>query len=133
MGHPTDSGEESNNPVEDTTQLWRRIPPWHWVSKDDRPSSAAFDDDRDGGAMSVLIADQILACGDSIDRGLAGHEDFGITMLTAAFVRGLGLDVRHDPTPDEPAHALVVGRKSKTIRRAMAKHAVCVRRPQVAT
>jgi hypothetical protein len=45
--------------IPDDAELWRRIPPWHFVDDENlrqiRPSSAAFEDDPDGSPMSVIL------------------------------------------------------------------------------
>jgi hypothetical protein len=46
--------------ISDETELWRRIPPWHFFHDENlgriRPSSAAFENHPDGSPMSVLLA-----------------------------------------------------------------------------
>jgi hypothetical protein len=105
--------------IPDEAELWRRIPPW-WFHHDaaldrPRPAKAAFDDDRDGNPMSVVIAAE--------SRGpqtvLAGHVGFALVSFTAALARQCNLRVVRAPTTDEPAHALVVGRKTDSIKRRL--------------
>jgi hypothetical protein len=106
--------------IPDDAELWRRIPPWHFVDDANlgqiRPSSAAFEDDPSGSPMSVILGGE---AGD-LQRALAGHEGFALVSITAALARGLGLGVARDPRPDEPAHAVVFGRKNKRISRRLA-------------
>jgi hypothetical protein len=106
--------------IPDDAELWRRIPPWHFVDDGNlgqiRPSSAAFEDDPSGSPMSVILGGE---SGD-LQRALAGHEGFALASITAALARGLGLGVARDPRPDEPAHAVVFGRKNKRISRRLA-------------
>ena len=113
--------EYSDDPtIPDDAELWRRIPPWHFVPDENlgqiRPSSAAFEDHPDGSPMSVLLAAE---AGDP-QHALAGHQEFALASITAALVRGLGLGVAKDPLPDEPAHAVVFGKKNKRVSRRLA-------------
>lgn len=109
--------------------LWRRVPPWHVVPHQTgvgrTVSSAAFDDDTDGSPMSVVLAGG--AAGP--DTVLAGHEGFGIVGFRVSLARELGLSVRRDPTASEPAHAVVVGRKSHGVRKRLRAGSHWVLRP----
>lgn len=106
---------EDDPTIVDEAALWRRIPPWHIYFDENlgrrRPSSAAFDDDPDG-PMSVVIAAESRGP----DSVLAGHDGYGLASLTAGFARGVGQGVARDPTEEEPAHALVFGRKTRRVR-----------------
>ncbi len=109
------------------TKVWRRIPPHHFPKKprQDRPDSAAFDDDSLDEPMSVVIA---RSGRDPYDI-LRGHDGFGVVALTVAELEAAGQELRADPLPEEPDHALVVGNKSKGQRRRMASSATWVVRP----
>ena len=106
--------------IPDDAELWRRIPPWHFVPDENsgqiRPSSATFEDHPDGSPMSVLLATE---AGDP-QHTLAGHQAFALASITAALARGLGLGVARAPLTDEPAHAVVFGRKNKRVSRRLA-------------
>lgn len=107
--------------IPDDAELWRRIPPWHFVDDENlgqiRPSSAAFEDHPDGSPMSVILGGE----GRDLQEALVGHQGFALASITAALARELGLGVARDPRPDEPAHAVVFGRKNKRISRRLAK------------
>ena len=109
--------------------LWRRVPPWHVVPDQNRVgrtvSSGAFDDDTDGSPMSVVLA----AGAAGPDTVLVGHEGFGLVGFRASLARELGLSVRRDPTESEPAHAVVVGRKSHGVRKRLRAGSNWVLRP----
>lgn len=64
----------------DGVELLRRIPGWHVLYDNNRgcvrPSSAAFEDDRDGSPMSVYRRDVIEGEGDDPARVMAGHEGY---------------------------------------------------------
>lgn len=109
-------------PIPDDAVLWRRIHPDHVVDDDNlgrkRPTTAAFRDDE----LSVVVA--------KADRDpqsvLIGLEKFSLVSIIAGTARALGLEVSPDPTGDEPAHALILGRKTRSIQNALAKAAVWV-------
>lgn len=113
-------GYRDDPTIPDNAPLWRRIPPHHFVADPDtgqlRPSSAAFEDHPNGSPMSVVLGAE--ARGPS--AVLADHLGFGLAAITAGLARELGQIVVRDPLPDEPAHALVVGSKTKSLRRRMA-------------
>jgi hypothetical protein len=85
--------------IPDDAELWRRIPPWHFVDDGNlgqiRPSSAAFEDHPDGSPMSVLLA---VEAGDP-QRALAGHQGFALASITAALARGAGVRCRKRSSP----------------------------------
>jgi hypothetical protein len=105
--------------------LWRRIPPWHVYFDENlgrsRPSKAAFEDDADGRPMSVVLATVVINANRTPNDVLRGHEGFALAQITAGLARSKQQGVQRDPRPDEPAHALVFGRKSDSARRAFAK------------
>ena len=114
----------------DGASLWRRIPPWHLIYDANldrwRPSSAAFDNDPDGGPMSVVVGDIALAAGRNPDTVLAGHSGYALAMITAGLVRECGQSIAADPLPTEPAHAVVFGPKPKSVQRRLAKQSIWV-------
>jgi len=96
--------------------LWRRIPPWHFIRDDNagrtRPSSAAFDE----YDMSVVIAKNSRGS----ESALANHVGFALAAITAGLARDNGQGVASDPTTEEPAHGIVFGNKTKTIKKRLA-------------
>jgi len=118
------SGTAARSPdpddVPDDAELWRRIHPQHYPQGDGRtwPYSAAFEDSPNGTSMSVFIASE---CGD-YNLVLAGHLGFGLVALSALQVRECGLEVVRKPMEGQPpGHAEVVGKKTKSISRKLAK------------
>ncbi len=109
----------------DDAVLWRRIPPWHVVPDDNlgvmRPSSAAFKDSPDGSSMSVFLAELVERDGRKAEDALVGHTDYALSAFGAGLARRCKQGVASDPQPDEPAHAVVFGTKTKSISRALAK------------
>ena len=97
--------------------LLRRVPPKHFFLDENlgrwRPSSAAFEDDDDGDPMSVYRQDIIHAEGASIQRVMAGHEDYALASLMAGQVRSKEQTVHPDPLPEESSHTQICGPKQK--------------------
>lgn len=118
-------GYRDDAAILDDDVLWRRIPPWHVVPDENlgimRPSSAAFEDDSDGDPMSVFLAEIVKNSGRGAESILVGHTDYALSGLTAGLARRLGQGIASDPTVHEPAHAVVFGKKTKSISRALAK------------
>ena len=112
--------------IPDGAVLWRRVPPWHFFYDENlgrvRPSSAAFDDDTDGEPLSIVLA----AESDGPERVLAGHAGYALAAFTAGLARECNQGIARDPLPDEPAHALVFGRKTRSVRNRLAQSATWV-------
>jgi hypothetical protein len=115
----------ANDPtILNPSELWRRIPP-RWIVPDEnlgglRPSSAAFDNHSDGSPMSILLADVLAGLGRGPDTVLLGHENYALASITAGLARECGQGVARDPLPEEPAHGLVFGKKTRPVRRKLA-------------
>jgi hypothetical protein len=108
--------------------LWRRVllSPSYIVPDGNtgkfKVSSGAFDD----VDMSVAIAERAQ----TTSYLLRGFETSGVVSFSTGFARvEQGQVVKYDPQPDDPAHALVVGRKSSKVRRAFARVARWAHRP----
>jgi len=112
-------------------RLWRRVPPWHFPkhSGHDYPNSDAFADDPDGAPMSVVLVEVLLAGGRGAAEVLQGHQDYALAEITIASVEAEGCVVEAHPLPEEPAHALVVGKKSQGTRKRIAKGAIWIVAP----
>jgi hypothetical protein len=115
--------------IADDSQLWRRVPPWHLIEDKNlgtvRPSSAAFDDPA-GSSMSVVLGNEVLAAGRDPSSVLAGHDGFYLASVTAAHARSLQQAIVRMPIHDEPAHAEVVGKKTRGVQRSFAKAATWI-------
>ena len=117
--------------IPDDADLWRRIHPKQVTidknSKRRRPSSAAFKDPK----MSVALAHIVIESGDTAETCLPDYKDFGLASITAGLARSSepAQIVCRDPTPDQQAHALVVGRKTDSVRRRFAVNAQWVIEP----
>lgn len=118
--------DDTDDPtIPDEAILWRRIPPWHFVRDENlgrvRPSKAAFADHPDGSPMSIFFADEVLAAGRRAEDVLAGHGGFALAAISAGQARSLQQSVIRRPTPDEPSHGEVIGKKTNSVKRALAK------------
>ena len=113
--------------VGDEIVLLRRIPPMHFYYDHRlqrcRPSSAAFEDDRDGDPMSVYRNDVIASEGGDVERVMVGHESFAMVGLDAGQFRSRQQTIFPDPLPEESSHTKVCGPKTASNRRWFAKQA----------
>jgi hypothetical protein len=118
------------------SMLWRRIPP-EWVIHDEnlgrkRPSSQAFQDDRDGNPMSVFLADLMVELGRGPEEALAGHEGYALVSFSVGLARECNQGVAREPTLTEPAHAVVFGKKTGSVRNRFARECDWVVPPALA-
>lgn len=122
----SDGPYEDDAAVQTEHHLWRRIPPQHFVpdetTKTIRCSSAAFSD-TGGSPMSVVWGEMVLAGGRVREHILVRHDGFGLASITAGLARENQQIVSPDPLPDEPAHYLVVGKKTRSVSRKFSKSA----------
>lgn len=116
--------------IPDDTLLLRRIVTHKpgWVAKDGatgalRPSSGAFEDHPNGTPMSVVLENKLREAGRPLEDALSGHDGFALAAITAGQARALGLRVAVDPQDDEPAHGIVIGKKTQGIKRKLARAA----------
>ena len=120
--------------ISNDADLWRRIHPAWAVSDENRGgwrvSSAAFDDSRDGSPLSVLLAEIVRATGRVPADVVARFEGHGLASFTAGIARARDQGIARSPTPDEPAHASVFGRKTTATKRALAGSAQWVVMPR---
>jgi hypothetical protein len=85
-----------------------------------RPTSANFTDStRPNPSPMSCVADWLLddRPPESLVPGPGGDL---LVALTVADLNEIGLEVVPDPIPDEPAHVLVEGAKTRSVRRALA-------------
>ncbi|MFP3941451.1 MAG: hypothetical protein ACLF0P_14220 [Thermoanaerobaculia bacterium] len=111
--------------IEDCDGLWRRIPPRHFVLDENRggyrPSSAAFEDHPSGTPMSIHVAKDALAEGHAPEDVLRGHEGFALAEFTAGTAREADQGVAREPLPDQIAHGVVFGKKTKGVKRRLGR------------
>jgi hypothetical protein len=112
--------------IADDDALYRRIAP-HCFKRDGTISSSAFmtnnvpDDQISVDLARLTTADESLA--------RAPRPGFGLGDLLASEPRRLGFTVRHDPIPENPAHALIEGQNTKELCRRLAEKLLVLRRP----
>ncbi len=132
------SPAESNAAAEDIDGNCRafRLVKNDWVKVElspPKPSSQAFQDRQESGAMSVYLEDEINSTGHCLAELQKRWEGYWIFSLTVSQLRG-GFDqeVVRDPQRDFPGHALVrdrSGKRSQGKRSRMASACVLVLRP----
>jgi len=116
--------------IQDDDNLWRRITP-EWIVEDKnagelRPSSAAFQDHPNGSAMSVGIASVAAENDRTPTDMLVGHQDYGLVGFPVHAARLAGQAIRRSPLENQPEHGEVVGKKTRSVRRQLARASVWV-------
>jgi len=116
--------DRDDQTIGDDTELLRRIPPRHFYTENNgsvRPSSAAFENDPNGGPMSIAIMDELDRLNLQPECMLIGHDSYGLVAFTAGLARELGQKIIRDPIDGEPAHGLVVGAKTGSVKKKLYK------------
>lgn len=88
--------------IPDETLLWRGVPP-DQIRPDGGPNIAAFITQE----LSVSIGNKTTPAA-VIAKGKQRGVDWRLWEFTAGAARGAGCIVDRDPTPDDPAHAVVL-------------------------
>lgn len=125
--------------IKDAILLLRRVPSkpkltviWDSNLNCWRPSSAAFDDHKNGSPMSITLSDTLGEIGRSYESVLSGYEDgFSLAAITAGIVREHDQGAAREPTDDEPAHGVVFGKKTRGVKRKLAKASVWIVEPDL--
>ena len=73
--------------------------------------------------MSVVLAD-ILEAPQSPSECVTKFPGYGLAELTAGTARRLNQGVAHTPTPEEPAHGSVIGRKTGAVKNGLRDGAI---------
>jgi len=119
--------------IPSTAVLWRRIPVWHYKfdqnENDFRPSTASYEDDKEGSPMSAYLATE---CGEPASA-LEGHEGFGLVAFTVSQARDLGMKIVRDERPGPRGHVLIVGKKTDRVRKGLKRCCDWVERPGTPT
>lgn len=134
-----DTHYSNDETISDDTQLLRRVPSvpnlnvvWDGNAHAWRPSSASFENHPNGSPMSVGLSDTLDQLGRPLESMLDGYEGaFSLVAFRAGVARENGQGVARDPTPEEPAHGVVFGEKTKAIRRKLAKSAIWIIPPDL--
>jgi len=127
---------EDDATIGNDAELWRRIPPDCLVPDGNlggkRISSAAFCDHPNGSPMSVVLGQVVLEADRDANSVIDGHDDYCLASVTAGLARELQQGIARNPLlPEEPAHAEVFGKKTRSVRRRFAKEATWVIGPEV--
>jgi hypothetical protein len=123
---------DDNSPVPDDTALYRRINPdaphlvWDKNLNCWRISTGAFRDPD----LSVGIGDRLEALHRRPETLLDGYSGQYLVFFPARAATDESLPVVRDPTPGEPAHGVVRGKKPKTVMKALARASVWVVKPE---
>ena len=88
--------------------LWRRVHKYHLL-ENGKVSSAAFS----GDEMSVDVASV------QIEMSKTLVDSVGVAEFEARIAQALNQETIADPIPENPAHALVIGKKTKAIKRKL--------------
>ena len=106
--------------------LLRRLLP-DWVVPGDhglmRISSAAFKHEE----LSIIFRTLLERQGRFVPDALSGHPDHSLCSITAGLARDLKQGVVYDvDPPHDPAHGLVIGKKTKSMAASFAREAAWV-------
>lgn len=109
--------------IVDSEVLLRRLHP-NWIVPGDgdrmRISSAAFKDEE----LSVQFESLLRRQGRPVEDALTGYPDYSLSSITARLARELGQRVVYDiQPPNDPAHGLVLGKKTKSVANRFAREA----------
>lgn len=102
--------------INDEDDLYRRIPPLWYVEKEDRISSAAFKDPK----TSVNWAKYATP-----EETIVDHPNFHVGTLQVKIPRSEragNQEVKHDPKIDNYSHSLIIGKKTQSVARFLARH-----------
>jgi hypothetical protein len=103
--------------IENEDRLLRRIHPNHIVPDDIggyRVSRAAFGDSQ----LSIDIHSILLAAGLNENECVRAYDGYGLVSITAGLARQQQQLVYKDPTPQNPAHGIVEGKKTGVVKKA---------------
>ncbi len=123
MGNTQHVTDDMADIVDDSNLLRRVCPQWLIYNENDeieRVSSAAFRNQKNSEAFSVLIESVVLDTGRNVVDVLNNYSGYGLASFTAGLARNCGQRIVPFPENNEPAHANVVGTKTKGISRRFA-------------
>lgn len=110
---------DDDETIRPETELWRRIPPAHWIPDETvpaghRPTSDTFRDPE----LSVVIATE---CDGGLATLLADHDEYGVASFTVAQIRDRGWGIVRVSDDALPGHAHVTGKKTSGQRSSLTK------------
>ncbi|MSP73454.1 MAG: hypothetical protein EXR76_15045 [Myxococcales bacterium] len=110
-------------PIAKDSHLWRRVPDIHWFEVEPgvrRASSAAFQDDPDGSPVSTPLKEESTLA-QVFDPVRSHTMAFALAKLPACVAFDKEQQLIRAPTADEPAHVLLIGNKTKSLRNAFVR------------
>ena len=110
----------------DEDELYRRLAPHHFRD-DGTVNSSAF---KRGKGYDPAVSVDLARLTNSPADTLRTRPDFGLGVLPVGDVRALGLTVRRDPLPRNPAHCVIEGLASKDQARRLAAMTRVLVRPR---
>jgi hypothetical protein len=115
--------------IDSETLLYRRVPP-QWIVPDGtrncrRLATAAFD----GDEMSVDVGDALEALGEPPESVVRDHPGFFLVAFPVRAAREAQQAVCRDPVPDDAAHGLVVGKKTRGRQKQIGRESVWIVQP----
>ncbi len=123
-------------------RLWRRIHPSWYVpdleAGERKVTSQAYQNGKTAEGlpanhMSVTLADRQDAPKSPAEAVSGKYDGYGLVQFSIASARALGQGVSHTPTPDEPAHGSVTGKKTKSVMNGFKERAELLIEPRVQT
>jgi hypothetical protein len=121
--------------IRDEELLLRRVRPDCYVVDKNmgirRLSSGTFDDSKDGSPLSVLLTSVLAATGRTKEDALQGYAGYGLAEFSAGLARQCNQRVARTPLEEEPAHASVIGKKTKKVKSELAKGATVLILPDM--
>ena len=110
--------------IKDEDLLYRRLNPM-WVVNNGSPriSSAAFQNFKGGDKLSANLESLLIQNSQTWQDLLQPMPEYGLAALSVGGVRGLDQGVEKDPLPDDPSHVHVIGNKSRSVRKKLARAA----------
>jgi len=115
---------DNRHPLEG--QFWRRVSCRDGVTEDPkvpggrRPRSDVFEDGKNEfGEIDPVSAYRAVECETPI-VALDGHEGFGVITIDEETIAACGLNIVNQPRPGPPGHVLLVGNKTRSVRKKLA-------------
>jgi hypothetical protein len=106
------SDERKNQTFASHDRFLRRIHPAYYNPDTGKVMSAAFQNSSKTNRMSVDWAKL-----HSVNDTLQGYPGFGVASISAELCWSLKQEIERTPSPDNPAHCEVVGKKPQTVMR----------------
>ncbi len=121
---------DDQDKIPDDNHLLHRVADLHMVENQRSPgrrrlSTSAFR----LPDMSVDVEEMLTSKGLNWNFSWGGNASVGLIRFTAGLARSVGQKVQHDPIPDNDAHALVLGKKPKSVEKALRDGSEWVTKP----